>query len=251
MVDRVIVGFHGKAFAGKSTAARHLVEHWGFHLEKMAGPLKDICRSFGLTDEHLEGSLKESPCDLFTMARFDDLISCVRSALSSLRVAISEPIPALDNLPKRYVEASLAGVLAEIARRGDKDGGASPRLVMQMIGTEWGRDLIHPDLWTDLWLRRVAAQGGRNVVCDDVRFPNEVNVIRSLGGKVVVLTRREQCLWSEHESERHVIAGDFDIVNTGKLREFHESLDRVIRPLVTAPDEEAEALVEACASMET
>jgi hypothetical protein len=33
-------------------------------VHKMAGPLKSMMRAIGLTDEHIEGALKEVPCDL-------------------------------------------------------------------------------------------------------------------------------------------------------------------------------------------
>ena len=58
-----VVALSGLAGSGKSTACRYLATK-GFTLVKFAGPLKDMCRAMGLTDEHIEGSLKEVPCDL-------------------------------------------------------------------------------------------------------------------------------------------------------------------------------------------
>jgi hypothetical protein len=43
---------------------------------------------------------------------------------------------------------------------------------MITLGTEWGRDLVHADIWTRLWAAR--AECFPLVVADDVRFPNEV-----------------------------------------------------------------------------
>jgi len=60
----VIVALTGPAGAGKSTAARYLIERHGYVLVKFAGPLKAMLRALGLTDEHIEGSLKEAPCPL-------------------------------------------------------------------------------------------------------------------------------------------------------------------------------------------
>lgn len=56
-----LTGFVG---SGKSTVAKHLVANHGYRVEKFAGPIKDMLRGFGLTDRHLEGDLKEVPCDL-------------------------------------------------------------------------------------------------------------------------------------------------------------------------------------------
>lgn len=61
---RTVIGFTGVARCGKGTAAQHLVEHYNFRLVKFAGPLKDMCRSIGLTENQIEGDEKELPCDL-------------------------------------------------------------------------------------------------------------------------------------------------------------------------------------------
>ncbi len=59
-----VVAFAGVAGSGKSTATRYLVERHGYTLVKFAGPLKDMMRVIGLTEEEIEGSLKEKPCNL-------------------------------------------------------------------------------------------------------------------------------------------------------------------------------------------
>jgi hypothetical protein len=100
-------------------------------------------------------------------------------------------------------------------------GGLSPRIAMQRLGTDWGRNLIHPDLWTSLWQHRVrylADQYAGNllVVTDDVRFPNEAQAIRELGGVVIgVLGNRGSSLQdgaAGHESERGLKASDVDAI---------------------------------------
>ena len=50
--------------------------------------------------------------------------------------------------------------------------GRSPRHAMQTLGTEWGRNLMGQDIWTDAFSN--AAASYNDVVCSDVRFPNEV-----------------------------------------------------------------------------
>lgn len=59
-----VVAFNAPAGGGKSTAARHLIDNHGYTLVKFAAPLKGMMRMLGLTDEHIEGSLKEVPCPL-------------------------------------------------------------------------------------------------------------------------------------------------------------------------------------------
>jgi len=58
-----IVSFVGEIGSGKSTAAKYLVEHWGFTYLRFAGPLKDMLYALGLSKDQVDGNLKEVPCD--------------------------------------------------------------------------------------------------------------------------------------------------------------------------------------------
>jgi len=68
------------------------------------------------------------------------------------------------------------------------DGNArTPREVLQILGTE-GFRAVDPDFWLKIARRSVeecAACGDSGVVFTDLRFPNEADMIRSLGGHVV------------------------------------------------------------------
>lgn len=83
--------------------------------------------------------------------------------------------------------------------------GQTPRYVMQTLGTEWGRDLIHPGFWTHLWKLKVSKllSLGRCVVCDDVRFPNEYETFHDLQGELWFVDRGFDST-STHESEQHI-----------------------------------------------
>ncbi len=66
----ILVGLTGLAGAGKSTAARHLVEQHGFVRRPFAAPLKDMLRTLllgqgvpaGDVERMVDGDLKEVPC---------------------------------------------------------------------------------------------------------------------------------------------------------------------------------------------
>ena len=51
--------------------------------------------------------------------------------------------------------------------------GRSPRYAMQTLGTEWGRDLMAGNFWVETFERSCTQY--RDVVCSDIRFPNEVD----------------------------------------------------------------------------
>lgn len=56
-----VVALTGAAGSGKSTAADYLVRQHGYERVKFAGPLKDMMRAIGFSDDHIEGDLKEKP----------------------------------------------------------------------------------------------------------------------------------------------------------------------------------------------
>lgn len=59
-----LVAFTGLAGAGKTTAARHLVERHDFVRTRFADPLKAMLRAAGLGEAEVDGHLKETPTPL-------------------------------------------------------------------------------------------------------------------------------------------------------------------------------------------
>lgn len=59
-----LVGFCGRAGAGKSAAAQILVERYGYRRVCFAGPLKAMLAALGLSAAEIYGPLKEQPCAL-------------------------------------------------------------------------------------------------------------------------------------------------------------------------------------------
>lgn len=90
--------------------------------------------------------------------------------------------------------------------------GKSPRYAMQTLGTEWGRNLIHPDFWITLLDRdlRDCAEILPRVVISDVRFPNEAAWIRERG-ELWHLTRPGLPV-NSHASEAGIAVTDCDLV---------------------------------------
>lgn len=71
----------------------------------------------------------------------------------------------------------------------------TPRYMLQLMGTEAGRDVFNKDLWIYTLEKRM--QGIENVVIPDVRFPNEIEFIRNMGGKVIRVKRGAEPEWYE------------------------------------------------------
>lgn len=108
--------------------------------------------------------------------------------------------------------------------------GVSPREMMQTLGTEWGRDRVHPELWIKVanWklnALRSSMFPPKLVVFSDVRFENEATMIREAGGIVVHLRRDDVPAIRAHVSEGGVgcRATDWNIHNTAGLDELRSS----------------------------
>jgi hypothetical protein len=108
---------------------------------------------------------------------------------------------------------NLHGTQEQKAEPLDMLCGQSARRAMQLLGTEFGRQL-HPDLWVTLWAASVekAWDNGIDVVCTDLRFPNEFEAVRKLGGKVIRVDRPGSAQPAAHASEAHFMSMAVDAV---------------------------------------
>lgn len=64
------------------------------------------------------------------------------------------------------------------------------RKMLQLAGTEEGRMKYGEDIWIrtlKTWMRIYAERGIERIIICDVRFPNEIDFIRSLDGKIIRL----------------------------------------------------------------
>lgn len=109
--------------------------------------------------------------------------------------------------------------------------GRTARHAMQTLGTEWGRNLIHPDLWVRSWLTLVEpVREDTCVVVEDVRFKNEVDMIKRLKGVVILIDNPfgSNPQPAEHISERWDPSwADTSIINDFTPA-FNEKLDALL-----------------------
>ena len=71
----------------------------------------------------------------------------------------------------------------------------TPRLVLQLLGTDCMRNGFYDGIWVSLVKKHMIENPHYNYVIPDVRFPNEMKMIRELGGEVWQVRRGEQPEW--------------------------------------------------------
>lgn len=106
------------------------------------------------------------------------------------------------------VKEMLEAAFGDLFRDGDREKpidwlGKSPRQLMQTLGTEWGRNQVHPELWVMLTEQKVknAVEFNLPLVISDVRFYNEANMILKHGGELWFVSRNTSEQVNPHSSE--------------------------------------------------
>jgi hypothetical protein len=65
----------------------------------------------------------------------------------------------------------------------------SPRQILQELGTEVFRDNFNKDIWVNSFIIKRLTMKDSDIVISDVRFKNEMEAIKKLGGKLVRIKR--------------------------------------------------------------
>jgi hypothetical protein len=73
----------------------------------------------------------------------------------------------------------------------------TPRLAMQLMGTEAGRDVFHKDIWLHAVNNKLRMTPHEHIVIPDVRFKNEIDFVREAGGMNIRVRRGADPHWYE------------------------------------------------------
>jgi hypothetical protein len=183
----MIIGIAGKAGSGKDLVAEYLVDAHEFTRVALADPMKRFVRcTMGVHERNLWGpSLQRSamvaPSRDSLHAVIDEAPIFTASLLSTSRPEVQAR--AANALVLWYLREVYAAV-----RQGD---AVSLRHVLQTLGTEWGRESVHPEIWLEYHHQTVlalckasydpadgvipASPEQIDVVVPDIRFRNEVD----------------------------------------------------------------------------
>lgn len=97
----------------------------------------------------------------------------------------------------------------------------TPRKLLQLVGTECGRNIIHPNIWINSLLSSYN-KDFTNWIITDVRFKNEAQAIKKRGG-ILIRINRETGFLDNHSSETDLddySDWDFVIDNNGSMEDL-------------------------------
>jgi hypothetical protein len=127
----------------------------------------------------------------------------------------------------------------------------TPRLVLQLWGTEVCRRSFHDDIWIASLESRLR-NSKDSIVISDCRFPNEIKAIKEAGGKVIWVQRGELPSWhimagkanngdtfaaeklkalGVHASETAWVGTDFDYIldNNGTVDDLYKRIATIVQ----------------------
>lgn len=122
----------------------------------------------------------------------------------------------------------------ELKEEVDQRYGISPRIALQTLGTEWGRNTINSDLW--ILRAQKEMEQHENIVISDCRFDNEAEAVISSGGIVIEIVRQGINQVAAHSSESGISSSliNYQIENNGTLPELYRSVDNFLIDAIAA-----------------
>ena len=123
----------------------------------------------------------------------------------------------------------------------------SSRKFLQKVGTELFRETlpkllpemnISESIWIDLFKIKLKNSAG-NYVVSDIRFLNEAEAIKKLGGIVIKLERNNSIFSKdhfevEHQSEQQIdkIIADYTINNNGDIENLYKNINNILSSII-------------------
>lgn len=126
----------------------------------------------------------------------------------------------------------------------DERWNINPRKVFQRFGTEIFRDSLEqffPEmkhLKNNFWIYRfkiwyqeqIRKNPNVRIVVTDVRFQNEADIIKELGGIIIKVSRKNIMSDDKHASEINIlnIKADYDIKNDSSIEDYYKNLKSIL-----------------------
>jgi hypothetical protein len=103
---------------------------------------------------------------------------------------------------------------------GEKWNNLTPRIILQLLGTECGRNIIHPDIWVNSTLSHI--KNNEDYIIPDLRFKNEYQELKKLKSYMIKVIKYD-VIDNYHNSENDlndITEWDAIIINSGSMQEL-------------------------------
>lgn len=229
-----VVALAGPKKSGKSTIAQWLVKNQGYAELSLAAPLKELALLLlpgTLTEKVVHGPSEGRDVD-YSLDQIQKASLDLGAAVMRLRHdpdARELYVKLFAGAPQARTSREAADLLPQAFTPYEK-WLASPRRILQCLGTEWGRAM-----WEEVWLnavRRIVEEDrSKKYVIPDTRFINEAAYLKSRLNAQVAWVESEARVGpsqdahaSEPKRSDFIDRMDFEITNNGTLDELYATL---------------------------
>ena len=211
----MIISLSGKIESGKDTVAEEIMRYSDkspFVVRKWADAMKDaVCIWLGVSREKLEDRhFKNNPLgpewqmwSVVNKTKHPDDEDYIVNVYPMKQRCIQEC--------NRLNTGGYRGTAGAFIAR---PSFMTPRKLLQLLGTEFGRNMIHPNMWVNCLLQDYNPKKDYWIITD-TRFPNEAEAVSRIGGSNVRIIRKwipkvgEQ-VFSIHTSGIHTVSEVID-----------------------------------------
>jgi hypothetical protein len=246
----LVVGLYSpEPQSGKSTACKALAAVSSLEVVKISGGMKAMCAAAIAPfvpaddmDDWVEGKNKDANVPGLTVdACIQPIVvqALMESALDAGTTA--DTLPFTDEQGQPISRARLLADMettwkASLQRFWDANGALTPRDLQKTIGLEWGRALYGNGFWIQGVEAKLARVQAPIAVVDDVRFPDDADLVERWDGLLVRIWRPNADKPDAHGSEGLLENRTFQarLDNTSDLAAYVEKVDALLLPLVRA-----------------
>lgn len=221
-----LIGISGKRKSGKDIVGQMIKKQYPeYEIKKFADKLKEVvCILTGCIREQLENEEfknKEIGPEWEVSYIYDYRFKKRTSRLY---------------LNKNDISSNLLDFINDQIHFGIVTETLTYRKLLQLLGTDACRDIIHPNIWVNALFKDYSVANKHtlketeypNWIITDVRFPNEIKAIKDKGGIVIRLLRETKTdIYSDHISETILDSHsnwDYVINNNSTLEDLEEKL---------------------------
>lgn len=96
----------------------------------------------------------------------------------------------------------------------------SPRMALQMIGTDLFRNKFYDEMWISIVEKKIINNLDKNIVITDCRYPNEINMIKKYNGKLIHIYKNLPYWFNQY---KYSLDTDENIDIKNEIKKLHSS----------------------------
>lgn len=231
-MNQEIIGLGGEKYSGKNTAAKIMVEKYGFKEVSLALPLKTlVSKVFEIPMSVMEDPiLKETPLEKPVTINMNNVYEIIRLCYNLIDLAKFKKTEetVLKYMVKRITkETKIIQTLQGNIQQKEFKTFETPRKLLQFVGTDLIRDCISPYFWCKVLDEQI--KNDSKVIITDVRFFEEREYVKVKAGTLIKIEREKTEVKKDGHASENSLGGNgeynFIIRNNSTVEDLTHRLE--------------------------